>query len=98
MDESYDDYVASLGYDPSLLGSTPVASTGKNDSSSIWGSLGSGLLSSTGSVLTSYLNNQTAKSNAKTAAASSSNLMTIIIYAVVGIAVLGVLFAFLKRK
>jgi hypothetical protein len=111
----YTDYVSSYGLDPSLLGggdsgggaasSQPIASTGKSDSTSLWGSLGGGLLTSTGSVLTASLNNQVAQANAKNQAKlaalraqGSNSTMKIVIIAVVGLAVVGIIFAFLKRK
>lgn len=103
------DYAIATGVYPSDFSSgsnsQPVASTGKNDSTSLWGQLGSGLLTSTGSVLTTALTQQTAKLNASQTAklaaanaANSSSTLKIILLVVAGLAVVGIIFAFLKRK
>jgi hypothetical protein len=108
IDQYNTDTLIANGYDPSLFygdggggnggGGQPVASTGKNDPTSIWGQLGAGLLTSTGSVLTNQLNASNQLKLAKARAKAGSGTMTLIIMAVVGLVVVGILFAVLKRK
>lgn len=70
-----------------------------------WGSLGNSLFSSAGSVLTQALKNQSAAAaagaQAKVAtakASSTGSIVKIAIWAVVGLAVFGIIFALIKRK